>query len=144
MEVSPSGYYARQRKRLSEPPKLRRKTLGQLVKDCYFENRRRYGARRITAALNKEGIKIGKFQVRRWMREQGLKAIQPKPFVPKTTDSNGVKAASNLLQGIKIETCAPRQIIIGDSIYTVYLEKLCDDFYLTELGHSCPKAFEKR
>jgi putative transposase len=116
MEVSPSGYYA-WRKRLSEPPKLKRKTLGQLVKDCYFENRRRYGVRRITAALNKEGIKIGKFQVRRLMREQGLKAIQPKTFVPKTTDSTGVKASPNLLKGIKSEECAPAKIIIGDITY---------------------------
>ena len=56
-----SGYYA-WRKRLSEPPKLKRKTLAQLVKSCYWQNRRRYGVRRIKAALNKEGIKIGQIQ----------------------------------------------------------------------------------
>jgi transposase InsO family protein len=116
MEVSSSGYYA-WRKRLSEPPKLRRKTLGQLVKACYFENRRRYGVRRITAALNKEGVKIGKYQVRRLMREQNLKAIQPKTFVPKTTDSKGVAPAPNLFKDIKLEECAPKKIIIGDITY---------------------------
>ena len=116
MEVSPSGYYA-WRKRLSDPPKLKRKTLGQLVKDCYFENRRRYGVRRITASLNKEGVKIGKFQVRRLMQEQNLKAIQPKTFVPKTTDSKGVAPAPNLLKDIKTEECSTRKIIIGDITY---------------------------
>lgn len=114
MEVSPSGYYARQRKRLMIAPCARRKNLAQLVKQCYFENRRRYGVRRITASLNKEGIKIGKFQVRRLMREQNLKAIQPKPHVPKTTDSKGVKAAPNLLKDIKSADCARAKIIIGD------------------------------
>lgn len=87
------------------------------VKDCYFENRRRYGARRITAALKQQGVKIGKFQVRRLMREQNLKAIQPKAFVPKTTDSKGVKAAPNLLKGIKTKDCAPARIIIGGITY---------------------------
>lgn len=105
MAVSMSGYYA-WRKRLSEPPKLRRKTLAQLVKNCYFENRRRYGVRRIKASLNKEGVKIGKFQVCQLMKEEGLKAIGPKKFVPKTTDSRGTLASPNLLKDIKLEECA--------------------------------------
>ena len=116
MEVSPSGYYA-WRKRQTIAPCVRRKTHAQLVRNCYFENRRRYGARRIKASLNKEGVTIGKYRVRRLMREQGLKAIQPKRFVPKTTDSKGVKAAPNLLQGIKTEDCAKAKIIIGDITY---------------------------
>lgn len=116
MEVSSSGYYA-WRKLLTIAPKLKRKNLAQLIKDCYFENRRRYGVRRITASLNKEGVKIGKYQVRRLMKEQDLKAIQPKSYVPKTTDSKGVKAAPNLLQDIKTEACAARTIIIGDITY---------------------------
>lgn len=116
MEVSSSGYYA-WRKRLTIPPKPRRKTLAQLVKNCYWENRRRYGVRRIKAALNKAGVQIGKFQVRQLMKEEGLKAIQPKSFVPKTTDSRGVKASPNLLKDIRIEECAPTKIIIGDITY---------------------------
>jgi transposase InsO family protein len=116
MEVSPSGYYA-WRKRLTETPKPKRKTLAQLVKNCYFENRRRYGVRRIKASLNKEGVKIGKFQVRRLMKEEGLKAIGPKIFKPKTTDSKGTLASPNLLKDIKIEECAPTKIIIGDITY---------------------------
>jgi len=116
MKVSESGYYA-WRKRREKPPCLKRKSLAQLVKDCYFENRRRYGTRRIKKALAKEGIKIGRFQLRRLMREQNLKAIQPKSFKPRTTDSKGVKAAPNLLAEIKLEECAPSKIIIGDITY---------------------------
>jgi transposase InsO family protein len=116
MEVSASGYYA-WRKRLIEPPKLKRKTLAQLVRNCYFENRRRYGVRRIKAALNKEGVTIGRFQVRQLMKEEGLKAIGPKRFKPKTTDSKGTLASPNLLKDIKIGECAPAKIIIGDITY---------------------------
>ncbi len=111
-----SGYYA-WRRRLTEPPKLRRKTLAQLVRDCYFENRRRYGVRRIKAALNKQGIKIGKYKVRILMKEEGLKAIGPKSFKPKTTDARGTLASPNLLKDIPLEECAATKIIIGDITY---------------------------
>ena len=116
MEVSSSGYYA-WRKRLTIRPKPRRKNLAELVKNCYFENRRRYGVRRITASLNREGVKIGKYKVRQLMKEEGLKAIGPKSFKPKTTDSKGVKASPNLLKEIKLEECASAKIIIGDITY---------------------------
>ncbi len=116
LEVSQSGYYA-WRKRLTIPPKPRRKTLAELVKNCYFENRRRYGVRRIKASLNKQGVKIGKFQVNSLMKEQGLVAIAPKQFVPKTTDSKGTLASPNLLKDVKLKECAPTKIIIGDITY---------------------------
>lgn len=116
MEVSASGYYA-WRKCLTKPPCLKRKRLVDLVRNCYFENRRRYGSRRIQKALGKTGINIGRGKVRRLMREENLKAIQPKVFKPKTTDSKGVNAAPNLLAGIKLEECAAAKIIIGDITY---------------------------
>jgi putative transposase len=116
MEVSPSGYYA-WCKRLTIAPKLKRKNLAQLVKNCYFEHRRRYGVRRITASLNKEGVKIGKYRVRRLLREQNLKAIQPKSFTPRTTNSKGVKAAPNLLAEVNTQECAAAKFIIGDITY---------------------------
>ena len=116
MQVSASGYYA-WRKRLTKPPCPRRKSLKQLVRDCYFENRRRYGARRISRSLAKNGTKIGRAGVRRLMTEEGLKAIQPKAFKPRTTDSRGVAAAPNLLAEGKSEESTPAQIIIGDITY---------------------------
>lgn len=116
MRVSLSGYYA-WRKRLEKPPCLKRKKLADLVRDCYFENRRRYGSRRIKKALARSGVRVGRAKVRRLMREQSLKAIQPKSFKPRTTDSKGVKAAPNLLAGIKSEDIAAGQIIIGDITY---------------------------
>ncbi len=102
---------------MRRPPSLRRKKLTDLVKNCYFENRRRYGTRRICAALQKSGITVGRASVRRLMNEEGLKAIAPKKFVPKTTDSKAVKAAPNLLAEGKIRECAVGKIIIGDITY---------------------------
>ena len=116
MEVSVSGYYA-WRKRLRKPPCLKRKKLADLIKDCYWENRKRYGTRRIKAALAKSGVKVGRLLVRKMMREQGLKAMQPKSFQPKTTDSRGTKASPNLLTGVKVEECAAGKVIVGDITY---------------------------
>jgi putative transposase len=116
MQVSVSGYYA-WKKRLSKQPCLKRKKLADLVKNCYWENRRRYGTRRIKASLHKSGLKVGRSIIRRLMQEQGLKSIQPKSFKPKTTDSKGTKAALNLLAGIKVEECAIGKIIVGDITY---------------------------
>lgn len=116
MGVSQSGYY-KWRKRLTEPPRLRRKTLSQLVTNCYWENRRRYGSRRIKAALNKSGIKVGRFIIRRLMNEENLKAIAPKSFVTRTTDSKGTRAAPNLLAEINRDQCAAGRIIVGDITY---------------------------
>ncbi len=116
MEVSASGYYA-WRKRLTKPPRLRRQNLKQLVRNCYFENRRRYGTRRIQKAISKSGVRISRQKVRRLMTEEGLKAIQSKAFKPKTTDSKSTTAAPNLLANIKLRECAAAKIIIGDITY---------------------------
>ena len=116
MQVSVSGYYA-WRKRLKKPPCLKRKRSTDLVRTCYFENRRRYGSRRIGKALGKNGVQIGRGKVRRLMSEENLKAIQPKAFKPKTTDSKGTTAAPNMMAEIKLSECALGEIIIGDITY---------------------------
>ena len=51
------------------------------------------------------------------MREENLKAIQPRSFKPKTTDSKGTKPAPNLLAEINIRECAAAKITIGDITY---------------------------
>ena len=51
------------------------------------------------------------------MSEENLKAIQPKAFKPKTTDSKGTTAAPNLVAEINPQECALGKIIIGDITY---------------------------
>lgn len=116
MEVSPSGYYA-WRKRLTKPPNLRRGNLKELVRNCYFENRKRYGARRIAKAITKSGVKIGRRKVRSLMKEENLKAIRARAFKPKTTDSKGTRAAENLLAQVLPQENVAGKTIIGDITY---------------------------
>ena len=55
--------------------------------------------------------------MRRLMKAENLKAIAPKKFVPKTTDSKGTLPAPNLLAEISLQECAAGKVIIGDITY---------------------------
>jgi transposase InsO family protein len=109
--VSRSGYYA-----WKERP-VRQDQLAPQVEEVFWQNSRRYGSRRITAELREQTV-IGRHRVRRLMREQGLRAIQPRRFVPRTTDSrHGQRMSPNLLVEREIIVDRPRQVIVGDITY---------------------------
>src|SRR5262249_6863409 len=105
---SRSGYYA-----WRERP-VRQDQLAPKVEEVFWQNSRRYGSRRITAELRDQTV-VGRHRVRRLMREQGLQAIQPRRFVPRTTDSrHGKRMSPNLLLERAIKGGRPRQGIVGD------------------------------
>lgn len=117
MQVSPNGYYT-WRKRLTKPPTIGRRRTIDLIRNCFWEHRRRYGSRRIAAELQRSGEQIGRARVRRVMRAENLRAIQPKRFMPKTTDSGHGQAASpNLLTRAENQPSAGGQVIVGDITY---------------------------
>lgn len=117
MKVPAGGYYA-WRKRLTEPPCVRRRRTADLVRHCFWEHRRRYGSRRIAAELQRSGESVGRTAVRRVMRAESLRAIQPRKFVPKTTDSRHGQAASpNLLARAENQVTKPGAVIVGDITY---------------------------
>ena len=109
--VSRSGYYA-----WKERPE-RQDQLAPKVEEVFWFHSRRYGSRRIAAELRRKAV-IGRHRVRRLMREQDLHAIQPRRFVPRTTDSNhGQRMSPNLLLEPAIRVDRPRQVIVGDITY---------------------------
>ena len=72
--------------------------IGKKVKEVFEEHLRRYGSRRIEAEQKEQGIQAGRHQIRSRMQQQGLKAIQPRSFVPKTTQTNpNLQRSPNLL-----------------------------------------------
>jgi len=78
-----------------------RKEVSAQVWEVFYENRKRYGGRRISEALKQQGLAIGRHKVRSLMKEQGLVAIQPKSFVPRTTQSRHTLGyAPNLLANV--------------------------------------------
>jgi putative transposase len=86
LDVSRAGYYAW----LSETHSLkvqRDRELMPLVCNVFWQHKRRYGARRIAFELNVQGQPCGVERVAKLLKLQGLQAIQPQSFKPKTTNS---------------------------------------------------------
>ena len=61
-------------------------------------HQRRYGTRRLQVALREKGHRVGRQRLRTAMRRRGLRALQPKAYTPRTTDStHGLRCAPNRL-----------------------------------------------
>ena len=114
LKVSKSAYYAARKKTLSG--KDEHSSL--LVEEVFWQHSRRYGSRRIREELQAQGVGLGRRRIRRLMREGGLKAIQPKAFVPRTTDSrHGGRMSPNLLLERDIKVSKPNEVVVGDITY---------------------------
>lgn len=117
MRVSRSAYYA-WRLRRERPPDSRLAAEARAVKERFYFHRRRYGTRRISLDLKAKGIGMGRCKVRRLMKEENLKAINPKRFVPQTTDSRHERRISpNLLKEPANRPANFGEVIIGDITY---------------------------
>ena len=83
----------------------------------FLKHLKRYGSRRIKASLTKRGIKLSRQKVAEFMREDGLRAIQPPKFVPRTTDSkHGKRVCQNLLLN-QPKPIRPNQVWVSDITY---------------------------
>jgi transposase InsO family protein len=86
LDVSRAGFYA-WRSSAETARRRRDRELTRLVADTFWKHRRRYGARRIAVELAAQGQRCGVDRVAKLLKNQGLRAIQPQSFVPRTTDS---------------------------------------------------------
>jgi len=88
------------------------------IKEIFTFHKRRYGSRRIREEMLDKGYKIGLYQVKSILQNQGLLAIQPKSFVPKTTisDTSQYRSPNLLLLESNLPT-GIRQVIVGDITY---------------------------
>ena len=142
--ISKSSFYAWQRSE-TYVLKAEKSKKADEVKEIFEEHRKRYGARRIVADLQEKGYKIGRYQVRSLMKQQDLVAIQPKSFVPKTTDSrHKMGRCPNLLldeNGERKQATRPFEVLVGDITYIplqnrdfLYLATFQDMFTRVVLG----------
>lgn len=67
--------------------------------------------------LQEQGFQVGRHQLRKIMRTNQLQAIQPRSFVPRTTNSNHAGPYSpNLLLG-RPDPTRPGEVLVGDITY---------------------------
>jgi len=87
--------------------------LGELIETLFRHHRKRYGYRRLAAELSDRGVKCAPTRIRRLMAQRALRALQPKNFVPKTSDGRAAQPAPNLLAGQPLPTM-PDRVWAGD------------------------------
>jgi putative transposase len=146
--VSRTSYY-----RLLKPPAVNDQEvqLRDSVREVFFRHSRRYGSRRIEAELQDQGLEIGRQRIRRMMKEECLRAIQPKRFVPRTTNSSHQLGYSeNLLLGMKLPPQQPNEVIVGDITYLplqdgsfAYLATWTDLFSRLVIGWEVEETMEE-
>ncbi|WP_245897057.1 hypothetical protein [Hymenobacter nivis] len=114
--VPASGYYAWHQGRLRVMEKEMPAWGTALVKACGV-HQSRYGTRRLQVALCQNGPAVGRQRLRTAMRCRGLRALQPKAFTLRTTDSTyGLCYAPNRLLDQPKPTRA-NQVWVSDSTY---------------------------
>jgi len=87
------------------------------VVDVFHQHKRRYGTRRIVAELGNQGVKISQYKARKLLHSSKLKAIQPRSFVPKTTESrHPYRISPNLLKERPVPV-AVNEVWVGDITY---------------------------
>ncbi len=112
LQVSRAGYYAA-RRRLKE---LTICTASVQVKAAFVTNHRCYGSRRIVDELKAQSIIIGRYKVRRLMREAGIKPVWRKKFVNTTDSQHDFPVAENLLNR-QFNPPQPNQVWTSDITY---------------------------
>ena len=116
LDVSRSGFYAWRCNALSAREEKDQELI-PIIHDIFWTHKRRYGARRIAAELRRRKVLCGIGRVARLLKSQGLAAIQPKSFKPKTTESrHRLGYNDNLL----VDQTAPsevNQVWVGDITY---------------------------
>jgi transposase InsO family protein len=73
--------------------------IGELIEAVFRRHRRRYGYRRLAQVLSDRGVVCAPARIRRLMAQRALHALQPKNFLPKTSDGRADKPSPNLLVG---------------------------------------------
>lgn len=125
LELSRSGYYE-----WLKPPKpptkaapetqsiaVSRASNTQQIKDIFGLHRRRYGTRRLVREMNDRGIFVSRDFVRKVLADNQLRPIQPRSFVPRTTDSRHTLGYSPNLLLNKSRPTGPDQIWVSDITY---------------------------
>lgn len=111
-----SAYYAWRNGAPSER-QVKEEEMIPLLRALFWKHRRRYGARRLTSDLHDLGYPCSPRRVAKIMKDQGLRAIQPKSFVPKTTNSkHGLGYSPNLLLDAPTPTKI-NELWVGDITY---------------------------
>jgi putative transposase len=150
LEVGRSGFYEYQKRQAV--PALSREEIDLLerIKVISEKTNHSYGSRRMTKQLQDEGYKVGRFKVRRLMKQAGVSVEGRRRRGPKTTDSrHGYGVAPNLLER-NFDVMAPNVAWCGDITYVwteegwLYVSVLLDLYARKVVGWAMSDHIDKQ
>ena len=121
LDVSASGYFERQRRKVTDRPEPPGKRLGDAallvhIKAVHAASKGEYGWPRIWLELRANGVRVWKERVRRLMKEHGIKARGKRKFVATTDSQHNLPIAPNLLNR-NFQPDAPDRVWTSDITY---------------------------
>jgi putative transposase len=115
--VGRSGFYAYQKRQAAPALSCEEIALLERIKAISAKTEHSYGSRRLTKHLQDEGYDVGRFRVRRLMKQAGVSVEGRRRRGPKTTESrHGYGVAPNLLER-HCDVTAPNGVWCGDVTY---------------------------
>ena len=117
LQVAPARYYAWRKQAAGTPSAAAAAAWEEALVDTFTHHRKRYGTRRLRVELQAQGHRVGRQRLRTAMRQRGLRALQPRAYTPRTTDStHGLRCAPNRLLDQASPTRA-NQLWVSDITY---------------------------
>lgn len=110
--VSRSGLYAARRRQQAP----RTCALSPPLQAAFQASGGNYGSRRLCAALKAQGLAVGRYRVRRLMKQNGLKARWRRKFIHTTDSRHDLPVAENLLAR-RFNPSAPDRAWVADITY---------------------------
>jgi len=144
-QVSRAGFYRslQQQQPLREEMEVR-SAMQQIV----LQHRRRYGYRRVTAELRRQGLLVNHKRVARLMREDNLLAVQRRAFVVTTDSQHELQVYLNLAS--RLQLTGIHQLWVADITYIrlrtefVYLAVILDAFSRKVVGWELDRTLATR
>ena len=150
MRVSRNGFYDYlARYKSGDDNRPDETALKRRIKEIFDQSRASYGSRRMVKQLQAEGRQIGRYKVRRIMRQLGLKAKTPKRFKLTTDSKHSLPVASNILDR-KFDVQVPNTVWTADISYVwtyegwLYLSVVMDLYSRQIVGWATNEQMKKQ
>ena len=115
LEVSRSGYYA-WLKNGESLFRLKQAAFDTKLKKVFMDRKGRFGRRRMSAELRKQGLDCSLHRVARSMKRQGLRGRQSRKFIATTDSKHSHGVSENLLNRV-FDVEKPNQVWVTDITY---------------------------
>jgi len=145
VQVSRAGFY---RSLQEQQPVQEEMEVRAAIQQIVLAHRRRYGYRRVTAELRRQGLVVNHKRVARLMREDNLLAVQPRAFVVTTDSKHQLEVYLNLAKRLKLTGI--NQLWVADITYIrlltefVYLAVILDAFSRKVVGWELDRTLATR